>query len=82
VASNVGGLPDIVQDGVNGFTCPPGDVDGMAARAVMLLTDADLRARLAANAVDLVRSTYCTERIVPLYEAAYRRVLAGAGRSS
>jgi hypothetical protein len=54
----------------------------MAARAVMLLTDADLRARLAANAVDLVRSTYCTERIVPLYEAAYRRVLAGAGRSS
>ena len=78
VASNVGGLPDIVQDGVTGFTCAPGDLDGMAARAVQLLTDADLRARVSANAVDLARTVYCTDRIVPLYEAAYRRVLAGA----
>jgi len=82
VASNVGGLPDIVQDGVTGFTCPPGDVDGMAARAVSVLTDADLRARLAANGTALVRTAYCTERIVPLYEAAYGRVLAGESGSS
>jgi glycosyltransferase involved in cell wall biosynthesis len=75
VASNVGGLPEIIQDGITGFACPPDDVDGMARRAVALLTDPDLHARVAANAASMARTTYCAERIVPAYEAAYRRVL-------
>lgn len=76
VASNVGGLPEIIEDGVTGFVCPPADVEGMAERAVALLTDPILHARVAASASSLVRTTYCTDRIVPAYEAAYRRVLA------
>jgi N-acetyl-alpha-D-glucosaminyl L-malate synthase BshA len=75
VASNVGGLPEIIQDGITGFACPPDDVDGMARHAVALLTDPDLHARVAANAASMARTTYCAERIVPAYEAAYRRVL-------
>jgi hypothetical protein len=42
---------------------------------VSLLTDRGLHARIAANASSLVRTQFCTERIVPLYESAYRRVL-------
>jgi L-malate glycosyltransferase len=76
VASRVGGLPEIIEDGVTGFACAPDDVDGMAARGVALLTDPDLHARIAATAARLVRDVYCTDRIVPLYEEAYRRVLA------
>ena len=76
VASNVGGLPEIIEDGVTGFVCPPADVEGMAERAVALLTDPNLHARVAASASSLVRTTCCTDRIVPAYEAAYRRVLA------
>jgi L-malate glycosyltransferase len=76
VASKIGGLPEIIEDGVTGFVCPPDDVEGMAERGVALLTDPGLHARIAANAASLVRSTYCTARVVPLYEAAYRRVLA------
>src|SRR4029078_5251848 len=45
VASRVGGLPEIVRDGVTGFICAPDDLDGMADRGVALLTDAALRAR-------------------------------------
>jgi glycosyltransferase involved in cell wall biosynthesis len=75
VASRVGGLPEIIEDGVTGFTCPPDDVDGMAARAVALLSDPALHARVTANAANMVRTNYCTDRIVPAYEAAYRRVL-------
>jgi L-malate glycosyltransferase len=75
VASRVGGLPEIIEDGNTGFTCPPDDVEGMAERAVALLTDPDLRARVTANAASMVRTNYCTDRIVPVYEAAYRRVL-------
>ncbi len=76
VASRVGGLPEIIEDGVTGFVCAPDDVEGLAERGVRLLTDRDLHARIADNAASLVRTTYCTDRIVPLYEAAYGRVLA------
>jgi L-malate glycosyltransferase len=75
VASNVGGLPDIIEDGVTGFACPPDDLDLMAERAVAVLTDPALRARIGEAAAALVRSRYCTGMIVPLYEDAYRRVL-------
>jgi N-acetyl-alpha-D-glucosaminyl L-malate synthase BshA len=78
VASRVGGLPEIIEDGITGFTCPPDEVDGMAERGVALLTDRDLHARVTTNAAHMVRTTYCAERIVPAYEAAYRRVLEAA----
>jgi N-acetyl-alpha-D-glucosaminyl L-malate synthase BshA len=78
VASRVGGLPEIVEDGVTGFVCAPDDVDGMADRGVALLTDPDLHGRIAAAAAAMVRDTYCTGRVVPMYEAAYRRVLGSS----
>jgi glycosyltransferase involved in cell wall biosynthesis len=78
VASRVGGLPEIIEDGVTGFACPPEDVDGMAERGLALLTDPALRATVARHAVEMVRTRYCTERIVPMYEAAYLSVLGGA----
>lgn len=82
VASRVGGLPEILEDGVTGYTCGPDDVEGMADRGVRLLTDRDHHARIAAAASALVRENYCTDRVVPLYEAAYRRVLQAAGTLS
>jgi N-acetyl-alpha-D-glucosaminyl L-malate synthase BshA len=82
VASRVGGLPEIVDEGVTGFTCVPDDLDGMAERGVRLLTDPDLHARISDAAVTLVREMYCTARVVPMYEAAYARVLDRAGTRS
>jgi N-acetyl-alpha-D-glucosaminyl L-malate synthase BshA len=83
VTSDVGGLPEIVEDGVTGFTCPPYAVQMMADRGVSLLTSHDLRRRITSAALDLVRTRYCTDSIVPLYEAHYREVLdARPSRSS
>src|SRR5260221_1340367 len=76
VASKVGGLPEIIEDGVTGFVCAPDDMDGIAERDVAWLTDSNLHTRITAMATSMVRTTYCTDRIVPLYEAAYRRVMA------
>jgi len=75
VASNVGGLPEIIENGVTGFVCPPDRVVEMAERGIALLTDPSLRQSITAAAVALVRDRYCTATIVPLYEAEYLRVL-------
>ena len=75
IASRVGGLPEVIDDGVNGYLRPLEDSDGMAAAAVRLLTDRTLHARIAGNATRDVRERFCEERIVPLYEAYYRQCL-------
>jgi N-acetyl-alpha-D-glucosaminyl L-malate synthase BshA len=75
VASNVGGLPEVIEHGVTGFLHPPEDLDGMAASAVALLCDAALHERVRRAAVERVRREFCAERVVPMYEAAYERVI-------
>ncbi|HUF47163.1 MAG TPA: N-acetyl-alpha-D-glucosaminyl L-malate synthase BshA [Vicinamibacterales bacterium] len=79
VASRVGGLPELVEDGVTGFLCAPGDVDGMAARSVAVLTDEALRARIGQAACLRARTSFCSGVVVPRYEAYYEEVLE-AGR--
>jgi N-acetyl-alpha-D-glucosaminyl L-malate synthase BshA len=76
VASNVGGLPEIIENGVTGFACPPDAMDLMADRGIALLSDPALRASITEAAAEMVRTRYCTDRIVPLYEAEYQAVLA------
>lgn len=72
IASNVGGLPEIVRHGETGFVSPPDAVDEMADYALALLRDAPRRRAMGAVAAEMVRTIYCTDRIVPLYEDAYR----------
>jgi glycosyltransferase involved in cell wall biosynthesis len=75
VASNVGGLPEVVVDGVAGFLHPPGDVSGMAQSAISILSDAALHERMAADGERLARERFTADRIVPQYEALYERAL-------
>jgi N-acetyl-alpha-D-glucosaminyl L-malate synthase BshA len=76
VASRVGGLPEVIQDGVTGFLCAPDDLAGMAERAVALANDAALRKDIGAAAAQHVRTNFCEGTVVPRYEALYRDVLA------
>jgi N-acetyl-alpha-D-glucosaminyl L-malate synthase BshA len=76
VASDVGGLPEIIENGVTGFVCPPDASAGMADRAISLLTDAHVRSSITAAAAEMVRTRYCTDLVVPQYEEQYRDVMA------
>ena len=76
VASNVGGLPEVVIDGVTGFLHPPDDVEHMAENAVRILSDSALHARMAGDGVRLAVERFSASRIVPQYEALYERTLA------
>jgi N-acetyl-alpha-D-glucosaminyl L-malate synthase BshA len=75
VASRVGGLPEVIDDGSTGCLCAADDVDGMSERGLALLTDSRLHARIAGNAAAHVRAHFCVELIVPKYEQCYRDVL-------
>ena len=75
VASNVGGLPEVVTDGVTGFLHPPADVQRMADSAIAILSDPDLHARMAAAGARLSVERFSADRIVPQYEELYERTL-------
>jgi L-malate glycosyltransferase len=76
VASRVGGLPEVIDDGVNGFLRELSDVDGMVEASIAVLRDDALRRRLGQAAAEHVRTHFCESVIVPKYEDFYREVLA------
>ncbi len=78
VGSRVGGLPEIVDDGVTGFLVAPGEVGELRERLEQVLGDTDLAARLGRNARQRVRERFtwdaCAERCLTAYSE-----LGGAG---
>jgi N-acetyl-alpha-D-glucosaminyl L-malate synthase BshA len=76
VASDVGGLPEVVADGEVGFLHPVGDVAAMAASVGRLLDEPALRARLGGAARARAETLFRVEPAVDRYEAIYRRALA------
>jgi N-acetyl-alpha-D-glucosaminyl L-malate synthase BshA len=76
IATRAGGLPEVVDDGVTGYLLPVGDVDGMAARALDLLSDRTFRLRMGAAAREVAISRFDENKIVPVYREMYERVMA------
>jgi glycosyltransferase involved in cell wall biosynthesis len=63
IATAVGGLPEVVKDGVTGLLIPPRDADALAAALERLLCDPVWARRLGADARDHVREHYSLERL-------------------
>src|SRR3954453_2132874 len=78
IATNAGGVPDLVTDGVDGFLEPGGDIERQAARVIELLTDSALLGRMAAAARKTAIDRFAASSVIPRYEEHYRSVLATA----
>jgi N-acetyl-alpha-D-glucosaminyl L-malate synthase BshA len=78
VASNVGGLPELITHGEDGYLAPVGDVQAMADYAVELLKNDALRKRMAQAARHTARTRFSSTLIIPQYEKLYQRVLEAA----
>ena len=76
VASKVGGIPEVVTDGENGFLSPVGDIDKMADDAARLLTDSDLRREFGIRARESAITRYRTDVVIPQYIDFYESVIA------
>ena len=76
VATRVGGTPDVVRDGVDGFLVDSDDADDLAARLAELAADPARRARMGASGRERVLERYAVDRLVDDVDALYRRLLA------
>jgi N-acetyl-alpha-D-glucosaminyl L-malate synthase BshA len=75
IGTNVGGLPEVVRDGETGVLCGVGDVDGMSAAAIGLLSDqGKWRSMSEAGARD-ARARFAKDDIVQRYENLYEATL-------
>lgn len=74
ICSKVGGLPEVVTDGVEGFLVPPRDVEALAGRALDLLTHPQKHQEMAKAGRRRALSDFCSSKIIPLYEELYRQV--------
>jgi N-acetyl-alpha-D-glucosaminyl L-malate synthase BshA len=78
VASRVGGVPEVVEDGQSGVLCEVGDVAAMAGAVGRLLDDEDGQARMSAAARRIAVERFGKGPMVDAYEAYYRRVISSS----
>ena len=76
VASNIGGITDIVQHESTGLLVPPGDEDALAKALTALLENPELSRSLGQGGARLLRETFSWDRIVDRWDAVYKRVIA------
>ena len=76
VGTNVGGVPELITDGVDGCLETVGDVPRLAARAAELLTNSTVYARMALAARKTAVDRFSTESLIPQYERYYEDVVA------
>ncbi len=82
IATNVGGLPEVVEHGVDGYLVEPRDVAAAAKFAIEILSRSDRGREMGQRARINARRKYCAEDIIPRYEAYYQRVIQKAGAAS
>jgi N-acetyl-alpha-D-glucosaminyl L-malate synthase BshA len=75
VASNVGGIPEVVEHGVDGYLHEPRDVAAAAGHALDILSRSDHGRAMGQIARISAKKKYCANDVIPLYEAYYRQVI-------
>jgi glycosyltransferase involved in cell wall biosynthesis len=76
VATKVGGVPEIVEDGVDGLLVPPGNSEALAEAIVDLLNNASNRSWLAGAGRERIRERFSFEHMARAYEETYEELLS------
>jgi N-acetyl-alpha-D-glucosaminyl L-malate synthase BshA len=75
IASDIGGLREVIEDGRSGYLVPLGDVDAMATHALTILGDPELRARMGARGRGVAIEKFSPEKALGAYLETYKSVL-------
>ncbi|MCU1319911.1 MAG: glycosyl transferase group 1 [Edaphobacter sp.] len=76
IGTRVGGVPELIDDKVNGLLFEVGDIEGMSNAAIDLLRDQPRLQAMSVAARKTAQDRFCSSRIIPLYEGYYERVVA------
>ncbi|MCP3738754.1 N-acetyl-alpha-D-glucosaminyl L-malate synthase BshA [Rossellomorea sp. BNER] len=71
IGTNVGGIPEVIFDGMNGYICPFGDIEEISKKAIAILSDEKLYKKLSDGAIETARERFHSKKIVEQYEAIY-----------
>ena len=72
VCSDVGGLPEVIEEGVSGYLCPLGDVDAMANRAIHILEDPERHKHFKRQAYESSKK-FDIDKVITHYESLYQK---------
>ena len=78
IATNAGGVPEVVEHGVDGFLVEPGDVQSAARHAMEILSRVDRGREMGQTARVHAKKKFCSNDVIPQYERYYERVLESA----
>jgi glycosyltransferase involved in cell wall biosynthesis len=74
----VGGVPEVVEHGLDGFLVEPGDVKEAGRYAIEILSRADRGREMGQRARSNAKRKFCANDVIPQYERYYQRVLESA----
>lgn len=75
IGSNIGGIPDIITDGVNGLLVPPGDPETLAFAMMTILDNPDLAEKFAQEGLRTVKDRFSWDKISDQFIEVYQEVL-------
>lgn len=75
IGTNIGGIPEIIESGKNGYLVELGDIEDAASRAIGILTDAKQHETLKKGSLETVEQHFNSFKILEQYEAVYERLL-------
>ena len=75
IATRVGGVPELIDDGINGLLFPVGDVDAMAVAAISILRDPERHQAMRKAARKTAQDRFCSTRILPRYVEFYESLV-------
>ena len=75
IATRVGGVSELIDDGITGHLFEVADIEGMSAAAIELLSNREALSAMAQAARKTAQDRFCASRIIPLYEDYYQRVM-------
>jgi len=76
IGTNTGGVPEVVEHGVDGYLVEPGDVQAAARYAIDILCRPDRGREMGQRARANAKRKFCANDVIPTYEAYYKRILS------
>jgi glycosyltransferase involved in cell wall biosynthesis len=75
VASNVDGIPELIDHEINGLLFEPENIDDLITKIIKILDNPKLKNEYVQNLYRKVMDTFTTEKTIPLFERVYRDVI-------